>query len=114
MVVSALEILALFMFDNPLVILLRVAAGRLLSSALPDLMISFPAIMHLPPLGLLYLGKIKHAFIKLILFVMIFICKGLRSAFVLLFALLFFLLQIVDLFTIALGSMRDGNGIPLL
>ena len=68
----------------------------------------------LPPLGLLYLGKIKHALIKLILFVMIFICKGLRSAFMLLFALLFFLLQIVDLFTIALGSMRDGNGIPLL
>ena len=67
-----------------------------------------------PPTGLLYLRKIKHAFIKFILFIMIFIFRSLRSAFALIFALLFFLLQIVDLFTIAVGSMKDGNGIPLL
>jgi len=68
----------------------------------------------LPPTGLIYLGKIKHAFIKLILIVMIFICKGLSSGFTLLFALLFFLLQIVDISTIAVGAMKDGNGIPLI
>ena len=45
---------------------------------------------------------------------MIFICKGLSNGFTLLFALLFFLLQIVDISTIAVGAMKDGNGIPLI
>ena len=67
-----------------------------------------------PPIGLFYLGRIKHAILKIILLVMMCICIGLKSSFTLISLLLFFGLQIVDLFRLAFGSMYDGYGFPIL
>ena len=62
----------------------------------------------LPSIGLFYLGRIGHALFKL--FLIFNMCCG---GFTLIF-IIFFVLQIVDLFKIAFGAMVDGYGIPIL
>ena len=61
----------------------------------------------LPPSGLFYLGRIGHPLFKLLLIITM--CFG-RFTFI---YIIFFVLQIIDLFKIAFGSMLDGYGIPI-
>ena len=62
----------------------------------------------LPPSGLFYLGRIGHAIFKLLLIITM--CFG-RFTFI---YIIFFVLQIIDLFKMAFGFILDGYGIPIL
>ena len=65
----------------------------------------------MPSIGLFYLGRIIHAFIKMILF-----CCGVfhqETKTCPIGACCFSILYFVDLIFIALGVYTDGNGIPI-
>ena len=67
--------------------------------------------LFLPTIGLFYLGRYFHAFIKLILLIPI-LYKGTDIS--LLFGSLFCFIYFLDLFLISFGIISDGYGFPLI
>ena len=67
--------------------------------------------LFLPSIGLFYLGRYFHAFIKLALLIPI-LYKGTEIS--LLFGVLFCFMYILDLFLLAFGIISDGYGFPLI
>ena len=67
--------------------------------------------LFFPTIGLFYLGRYFHAFIKLAVFIPL-IWSGKEVS--CLWGTLFFLFYFVDLFLLAFGVYSDGYGIPLI
>ena len=67
--------------------------------------------LFLPSIGLFYLGRYFHAFIKLALLLPV-LYKGTDIS--LLFGFLFCFMYILDLFLLSFGIISDGYGFPLI
>ena len=67
--------------------------------------------LFLPSIGLFYLGRYFHAFIKLALLLPV-LYKGTDIS--LIFGLLFCFMYVLDLFLLSFGIISDGYGFPLI
>ena len=67
--------------------------------------------LFLPSIGLFYLGRYFHAFIKLALLLPV-LYKGTDVS--LIFGILFVLMYFLDIFLLSYGIISDGYGFPLI
>ena len=76
--------------------------------------IAFILEMFLPCLGLLYLGRYVHCFIKFSLLLTYLCQRKQASCLAILAGLAFVIMYLVDMIKILLASYYDGNGVPIL